>query len=154
MGTTPTQPRSGRPRKMTERGQQMLRRIMCRNRQLSAESITTDLQTSCVLQISSRTVCRELHGMGFQAEQLHLSHTSPSAMRRMQWCKAHRHWTLEQFGLAAARKMVLVWLHYAKCKVGGGDYSVGLISGAGLGPLLPGKGTLNCSASKRFRTNP
>uniref|UniRef100_A0AAR2LZK9 Structural maintenance of chromosomes protein 6 n=1 Tax=Pygocentrus nattereri TaxID=42514 RepID=A0AAR2LZK9_PYGNA len=34
-------------------------------RQLSAESMATDLQTSCGLQISSRTVHRELHGIGF-----------------------------------------------------------------------------------------
>ena len=64
-GTTATQPQSGRQRKMTERGQRVLRRIVRRGCQLSAESIATDLQTSCGLQISSRTVLRELHGMGF-----------------------------------------------------------------------------------------
>jgi len=67
LGTTATQPRSGRPRKMTERGQRMLRHIVCRGRQLSAESIATDLQTSCGFHISSRTVPSELIGMGFQA---------------------------------------------------------------------------------------
>ena len=67
LGTTATQPRSGRPRKMTERGQRMLRRIVLRGHQHSAESVATDLQTSCGLQISSKTVRRELHGMGFQA---------------------------------------------------------------------------------------
>jgi len=61
--------RSGRSRKRTERGQRMLRRRVRRCRQLSAESITTDLQTSCGLQISSRTVRRELHGMGFHGRQ-------------------------------------------------------------------------------------
>ena len=45
LGTTATQPRSGRPRKMTERGQRMLRRIVHRGRQLSAEPIATDPQT-------------------------------------------------------------------------------------------------------------
>ena len=65
LGTTATQPPSGRPHKMMERGQWMLRCIVCRGRQLSAESIAADLQTSCGLQISSRTVHRELHGMGF-----------------------------------------------------------------------------------------
>ena len=68
LGTTATQPRSGRPCKMTERGQQMLGRIVRRGRQLSAESIATDLQPSCGLQISSRTVRRELHGMGFHCQ--------------------------------------------------------------------------------------
>ncbi|CAI9532637.1 unnamed protein product, partial [Staurois parvus] len=58
LGTTATQPRS-------ERGQHMLKRTVCRNRQLSAESIAKDLQTSCGLQISTTTECRELPGMGF-----------------------------------------------------------------------------------------
>ncbi|CAI9566111.1 unnamed protein product [Staurois parvus] len=61
---TATQPPSGRPCKMAEWGQRMLKRTARRSRQLSAESIAKDLQTSCGLQIS-RTVCRELHGMGF-----------------------------------------------------------------------------------------
>ncbi|CAI9606861.1 unnamed protein product [Staurois parvus] len=60
LGTTATQPRSGRPCKMTERGQHMLKCTVRRNRQLSAESIAKDLQTSYGLQISI-TVHRELH---------------------------------------------------------------------------------------------
>ncbi|CAI9566551.1 unnamed protein product, partial [Staurois parvus] len=51
LGTTATQPPSGRPRHMTERGQRMLKRT--RSHQLSAESIAKDLQTSCGLQIST-----------------------------------------------------------------------------------------------------
>ncbi|CAI9588316.1 unnamed protein product [Staurois parvus] len=66
LGTTAIQPRSGRPRKMTERGQRMLKRIVCRSRQLSAKSIAKDLQALCGLQISKTTVRRELHGMGFR----------------------------------------------------------------------------------------
>ncbi|CAI9614649.1 unnamed protein product [Staurois parvus] len=66
LGTTATQPPRGRPRKMTERGQHMLKRTLRRSRQLSAESIAKDLQTLCCLQIS--TVHRELHGMGFHGQ--------------------------------------------------------------------------------------
>ncbi|TMZ26485.1 hypothetical protein EMF65_33690 [Klebsiella pneumoniae] len=77
----------------------MLRCTVRRSRQLSAESIATDLQTSCGLQISSRTVRRELHGMGFHgraaASKPYI--TKCNAKRRMQWCKARRHWTLEQW---------------------------------------------------------
>ncbi|CAI9548374.1 unnamed protein product, partial [Staurois parvus] len=36
LGTTATQPQSGRPCKMTEWGQRMLKRTVCRSRQLSA----------------------------------------------------------------------------------------------------------------------
>ncbi|CAI9536538.1 unnamed protein product [Staurois parvus] len=58
LGTTATQPSS-------ERGQRMLKCTVGRSRSLSAESIAKDLQTSCGLQISTTTVCRELQGMGF-----------------------------------------------------------------------------------------
>ncbi|CAI9548356.1 unnamed protein product, partial [Staurois parvus] len=58
LGTTATQPRS-------ERGQRMKKHTVRRSRQLSAESIAKDLQTSCGLQINTTTMCREFHGMGF-----------------------------------------------------------------------------------------
>ncbi|CAI9608004.1 unnamed protein product, partial [Staurois parvus] len=54
---------------MTERGQCMPTRTMSRSRQLSAESIAKDLQTSCGFQISTTTVCRELNGMGFHGRR-------------------------------------------------------------------------------------
>ena len=99
MGTTATQPPSGQPRKLMERGQRMLRSIVPRGHQLSAESMATDLQTSCGLQISSRTVRRELHGMGFHgpaaASKPYINQCN--AKRGMQWCKARCHWTLEQW---------------------------------------------------------
>ena len=97
LGTTAAQPRSGRPHKMTERGQRMLRRIVRRGRQLSAESVATDLQTLCGLQISSRTVHRQLHGMVSMVTASKPYFTNCNAKRRMQWCKARRHWTLEQW---------------------------------------------------------
>ncbi|CAI9535988.1 unnamed protein product, partial [Staurois parvus] len=56
LGTTATQPPS-------EWGQCMLKRTVCRSHRL--QSIAKDLQTWCGLQISTTTVCRELHGMGF-----------------------------------------------------------------------------------------
>jgi len=98
LGTTATQPRSGRPHKLTEWGQRMLR---CRGQQVSAESITTDLQTACGLQISSRTVRRELHGMGFHdraaASKPYITKCNPKC--QMQCCKARRHCALEQWRL-------------------------------------------------------
>ena len=94
-GTTATQSQSGRPRKMTEHRQRMLRCRVRRGHQLSEESIATDLQTSCGLQISS--VCRELHGMGFHgraaASKPYISKCN--AKRQIQWCKARLHWTRE-----------------------------------------------------------
>ncbi|CAI9567729.1 unnamed protein product [Staurois parvus] len=99
LGATATQPPSGRPRHMTGRGQRMLKRTVQRSRQLSAESIAKDLQTSCGLQMSPTTVCRELHGMGFhgRAAASKPSITKCNAKRQMPWCKARHHWTLEQW---------------------------------------------------------
>ncbi|CAI9570388.1 unnamed protein product, partial [Staurois parvus] len=96
LGTTATQPRSGRPHKMTERGQHMLKLTMRRSRQLSAESIARDLQTSCGLQISTTTVHRELNIMGFHGRAAVSKPyiTKCNAKLRMQCCKACRHWTL------------------------------------------------------------
>ncbi|CAI9608857.1 unnamed protein product, partial [Staurois parvus] len=81
---------------MTERGQRMLKHTVRRSRQLSAESITKDLQTSCGLQMSTTTVCRELHGMGFHGRAAAFKPyiTKCNAKRQMQWCKACCHWTL------------------------------------------------------------
>ena len=77
----------------------MLRRTVRRGHQLSAESIATDLYTSCGFQISSRTVHRELHGIGFHgraaASKTYISKCN--AKLQMQWCKARRHRTLEQW---------------------------------------------------------
>ncbi|CAI9568868.1 unnamed protein product, partial [Staurois parvus] len=81
---------------MTERGQRMLKCTVRRSHQLSAESIAKDLQTSCGLQISTTTVRRELHGMGFHgraaASKSYI--TKWSAKHRKRWCKACCHWTL------------------------------------------------------------
>ncbi|CAI9554259.1 unnamed protein product, partial [Staurois parvus] len=95
LGTTATQPPSGRPHKMTEQCEHMLKSTVRRSHQLSAESIAKDLQTSCGLQISTTTVRRELHGMDFHgratASKPYI--TKCNAKRRMQWCKAHHYWT-------------------------------------------------------------
>lgn len=65
LGITAAQLQSDRLHRIIERGQWMLRPIMSRGHQLSAGSIAMDLQTSCVLQISARTVHNELHEIGF-----------------------------------------------------------------------------------------
>ncbi|CAI9599320.1 unnamed protein product [Staurois parvus] len=67
----------------------MLKRTVYRSRQMSAESIAKDLQTLFGLQINT-TVHIELHKMGFRAEQLHPSLTSPSAMQSV-GCSGVKH---------------------------------------------------------------
>ncbi|CAI9619639.1 unnamed protein product [Staurois parvus] len=96
LGTTATQPPSGRPCNMTERGYSKLKRTVRRSRKLSAESIAKDLQ------ISTTTVHRELHGMGFHGREAASKPyiTKCNAKCRIQWCKARHHWTLERTVLA------------------------------------------------------
>ncbi|CAI9567812.1 unnamed protein product, partial [Staurois parvus] len=81
---------------MSERGQRMLKRRVSRSHQLSVESIAEDLQTSCGLQITTTTVHRELHGIGFHgrtaASKPYITKCNEKC--QMQWCKACCHWTL------------------------------------------------------------
>ncbi|CAI9533674.1 unnamed protein product, partial [Staurois parvus] len=80
---------------MTEWGQCMLKHTVRRSDQLSAESIAKDLQTSCDLQISTTTVHRELHGMGFHGRAAVSKPyiTKCNAKHQIQLCKVRHHWT-------------------------------------------------------------
>ena len=98
-----------------------------------------------------------------------------NAKRRMQWCKACSHWTLEQwrpilwsdelcFSIWQSDGRVWVWRlpgeqYLSDCivpsvKCGGGMIMVwGRSPGAGLGPLVPVKETLNASACQELLDN-
>ncbi|CAI9550621.1 unnamed protein product, partial [Staurois parvus] len=74
---------------MKERDRHMLKRTVRRSRQLSAESIAKDLQTSCGLQISTTESFMEWVSM---AQQLHPTLTSSSAMQSI-GCSGVKHTT-------------------------------------------------------------
>jgi len=97
LGATTARPRSVRPCKLTERGRRVLKRVALRNRLSSAVSLTTEYQTASGSTISTRTLRRELHGMGFHGRSAaHKPHiTMCNAKRWLEWCKARRNWTLE-----------------------------------------------------------
>ena len=137
--------------------------IITKWKRLGKTAITTDLQTSCGLQVNSRTVCRELHGMCFHgwaaAAKPYISKCN--AKCRTQWCKARHHWTLEQwrrvlwsdescFPILQSDGRVWVWQmpgewYLSDCIVPsvmfgwGGIVVWGYFSGAGLGSLVPVK---------------
>uniref|UniRef100_A0A674AWU3 RAS guanyl releasing protein 1 n=1 Tax=Salmo trutta TaxID=8032 RepID=A0A674AWU3_SALTR len=91
--------RSGSPHKLTERDRRVLKCIVRKNRLFLFATLTTEFQTASGSNVSTITVCRELHEMGFlgRAASHKLQITMRNAKRRLVWCKARRHWILEQW---------------------------------------------------------
>lgn len=81
LGKVATHLRSRRPCKVTW----VLRHIVYKSYQCSADSTAEELQTLTGINMSTDTVWRELHGKGFHAEQLHASLKSTSTTRSMGW---------------------------------------------------------------------
>nr|XP_046271983.1 aminoacyl tRNA synthase complex-interacting multifunctional protein 1-like [Scatophagus argus] len=65
-GITTALPRSGRPHKLKEQDRQVLEKIALESCLPSVEALTTELQTASGAKVSSKTVRRELHEMGFR----------------------------------------------------------------------------------------
>ena len=99
LGATTAQPRSGRPHKLTEQDRRVMKHVACKNRLSSVATLATEFQTASGSNISTNTVRQELHEMGFLGRAA--AHKPKITMRiakcRLEWCKTHRHWTLEQW---------------------------------------------------------
>ena len=72
---------------------------MRKNGLSSIATLTPDLLTASGSNVSTITVCRELQEMGFHGRAA--AHKPKINMRNakrwLEWCKAHRYWTLVQF---------------------------------------------------------
>lgn len=91
--------------------QQLSHKVMsgisgCWGRRLSAQSTATDLQPSYGLQLKSRTVLREFHGMGFPLHYI----TKCDAKRWTQRLKEHETCSLEG-RLTLLVQITCVWNH-------------------------------------------
>ena len=77
----------------------MLKRVAWKNSLSSVAALITEFQTDSGSNVSTSTVRRELHEMGFHGQAV--AHKAKVTMRnakcRLEWCKAHHHWTLEQW---------------------------------------------------------
>jgi hypothetical protein len=65
----------------------------------SVATLTTEFQTTSGSNVSTKTVNQKLHEMGFhgRAAAYKPKITMCNAKRQLEWCKARRHWTLEQW---------------------------------------------------------
>ena len=98
LGATTAQPRSGRPLKLTERNCRVLKRCTRKNHLSSVATLIAEFQSDFGSNISTSTVRRELHEIAFLGRvAAHKPFIKRNAKLRLEWCKAHRHWTLEQW---------------------------------------------------------
>jgi hypothetical protein len=83
---------------LIKRDRRVLKHIARKNGLSSVATLTTEFQTAS-RSISKRAVRQKLHEMGFHGRAA--THkpkiTMLNAKHRLEWCKSHRHWTLEQW---------------------------------------------------------
>ncbi|GFT87774.1 QLQ domain-containing protein [Trichonephila clavipes] len=91
--------RTGRPKILGERSRRTLERVVKQNRKSSLVEISQEFQSSSGISVSSRTVRRELKNLGFHGRAAaHKPNITPqSAKHRLQWCRAHRHETVDMW---------------------------------------------------------
>jgi hypothetical protein len=87
------------PPKLIEKDCWVMKPISRTNRQSSVATLRPEFQTSSGSNVSTITVCQELHEMGFHGRAA--THkpmiTKCYAKRRLEWCNARHHWTLERW---------------------------------------------------------
>ncbi|GFV30297.1 transposable element Tcb2 transposase [Trichonephila clavipes] len=144
-----------------------LKRVVKQNRKSLLVEISQEFQSSSGIGVSSRTVRRELKNLGIHGRaSTHKPNITPqNAKHRLQWCRAHLHWTVDmwktvlwsdasRFTVWQSDERVWVWRmpgerFFSDCivltvKFGGGSIMVwGCFSWSGQGPLVPVIGNMN-----------
>ncbi|GFT14107.1 uncharacterized protein TNCV_3641761 [Trichonephila clavipes] len=97
-----------------ERSRRTLKRVVKQNHKSSLVEISQEFQSSSGISVSSRTVRRELKNLGFHGHAAtHKPNITPqNAEHRLQWCRAHRHWTVDMWKtvLWSDESRFTVWL--------------------------------------------
>ena len=170
-GSTMNSKRSGRPRKVSSRGQRQLKRIAKKNRKSSLRSLTELYNEGKQKQqkVSSKTLSRNLHQLGFWSRRAAKKPLVSKANRkkRLAFYHYHKGWNLNKwsdvlfsdeskFNLLNCDGRIRVWRqsherYLPECtrktvKGGGGSVMVwGCISRNSVGPLIEIQGTLDAS---------
>ncbi|GFX09773.1 uncharacterized protein TNCV_653721 [Trichonephila clavipes] len=99
LGSETAEKQTGRPKILGECSRRTLKRVVKKNRKSSLVEITQEFQSSSRISASSRTVRRELKNLGLhgRAATLKQNITPQNAKHRLQWCRAHRHWTVDMW---------------------------------------------------------
>ncbi|GFV27022.1 uncharacterized protein TNCV_4852591 [Trichonephila clavipes] len=98
-GSETAQKRTGRPKMLGVRSRRTLKRVVKQNRKSSLVEISQEFQSSSGISVSSMTVRRELKNFGFHGRAAaHKPNITPqNAKHRLQWCRTHRHWTVDMW---------------------------------------------------------
>lgn len=96
-GLTTTKKRSGKPKKLTNRDERSLVKIIKENRGNTLEEVTEKFNTAMKISVSNRTVQRTLHKMGYSG---HAAKKKPlvsekNRKKRLGWCRMRRNWNSE-----------------------------------------------------------
>lgn len=91
-------PRTGRPKKSSERLQRTLLRVVRENRRATLSDITTKVNNTGLLTLSSRTVRRRLFESGFKRRPVTKKITIGPRNRekRLRYCRTKLHWNVQE----------------------------------------------------------
>lgn len=108
-GTIKSSKRSGRPRKLTDRDLRELGRLIKNRQKLKA----SEIRNSIVQDVSTRTIRRRAHELGFYARVAAKKPNSANEQkkRRLTFACEHCHWTIEDW-------MKVIWTNESSFEIG------------------------------------
>ncbi|GFW79820.1 transposable element Tc1 transposase [Trichonephila clavipes] len=112
-GSETAENRTGRLKILGERRRRTLKRVVIQTRKSSLVDISQEFQSSSGISVSSSTVRRELKILAFRGRAAaHKPNITPqNAKQRLQWCRAHDHWTVDMWKtvLWSDKSRLAVW---------------------------------------------
>src|SRR5690349_19495866 len=92
-------PRSGRPRKLTERNKRLISKLLKKKETRTATTIAKSLKTHNNINVCRRTVSNALKTMGYSCriKKKKPKLTEKHKKARLEWAKAHESWTSDEW---------------------------------------------------------